>query len=390
MRIGIVLSAVPAYSETFFNQKIAGLKASGYDVILFTNRGKAHFNLCPVIFAPPVFKSAWRTSLSAIFHLTVLALTHPGRLFKFFQTERISGNNTFETFKKLYLNSHILKQKLDWLHFGFATLALGREHVANVIGAKMAVSIRGYDLNVYSLKHPGCFRLLWEKVDKVHYISDDLYHNALKNGLSTQKAGQKITPALNIHLFKRSKPAAPIKTPIRFLTVARLHWTKGLSHTLEALAILKNEGLDFRYQIIGTGPEYEYLLYTTHQLGLEQQVTFSGQMQPDEVRRALESADIYLQYSISEGFCNAVLEAQAMELLCIASDAGGLQENIQHKVTGWLVPARQPETLAARIIKVVKLSPEKQQQIRQAARNRVLTTFNQENQNSLFEAFYQR
>ncbi|MBK7870836.1 MAG: glycosyltransferase family 4 protein [Saprospiraceae bacterium] len=51
-----------------------------------------------------------------------------------------------------------------------------------------------------------------------------------------------------------------------------------------------------------------------------------------------EKADIYLQYSIQEGFCNAVLEAQAMGLLCIVSDAEGLPENILHGQTGWVVP----------------------------------------------------
>mgnify|MGYP000509817364 FL=1 len=37
MRIGIVLPAVPTYSETFFNTKIKGLEKHGFSVVVFTN-----------------------------------------------------------------------------------------------------------------------------------------------------------------------------------------------------------------------------------------------------------------------------------------------------------------------------------------------------------------
>ena len=37
MKIGIVLSSIPAYSETFFNSKIKGLQKNGFEVVLFIN-----------------------------------------------------------------------------------------------------------------------------------------------------------------------------------------------------------------------------------------------------------------------------------------------------------------------------------------------------------------
>ena len=37
MKIGIVLSSTPAYSETFFNSKIKGLQKNGFEVVLFVN-----------------------------------------------------------------------------------------------------------------------------------------------------------------------------------------------------------------------------------------------------------------------------------------------------------------------------------------------------------------
>ncbi|MEZ4824312.1 MAG: hypothetical protein R2942_18715 [Ignavibacteria bacterium] len=56
--------------------------------------------------------------------------------------------------KSVYINSHILSEKIDRLHFGFMTMTLKRENVAKAIDAEMSVSFRGYDINVYPLKIP--------------------------------------------------------------------------------------------------------------------------------------------------------------------------------------------------------------------------------------------
>ena len=65
----------------------------------------------------------------------------------------------------------------------------------------------------------------------------------------------------------------------------------------------------------------------------------------------MEWADIYIQPSIQEGFCNSVLEAQAMGLLVIVSDAEGLHENVINNVTGWVVKKRNPILLSEKLRK---------------------------------------
>ena len=54
MRIGIVLSQTPAYSETFFNSKIRGLQENGMEVRLYCQSKKDDFTLCPVTLSPKV------------------------------------------------------------------------------------------------------------------------------------------------------------------------------------------------------------------------------------------------------------------------------------------------------------------------------------------------
>ena len=54
MKIGIVLPSLPAYSETFFRNKILGLQKNGHQVVLFVNNSEncnSYLN-CKVVIAP--------------------------------------------------------------------------------------------------------------------------------------------------------------------------------------------------------------------------------------------------------------------------------------------------------------------------------------------------
>lgn len=390
MKIGLVLANVPGYSETFFRSKIAGLQKVGHQVVLFAGDGKSDFKLCKQIPAPAVSSNRTWQILRMLTRLLVLGLRTPTVALRFIRLERQSGRTMRELIENLYLNSHILPHRLDWLHFGFATMAIRRENVAKAIGAKMAISLRGYDIAIYPLKHPECYNLVWQLADKVHTISDDLLALAYKNGMSASTPSVKITPAIQTQQFQRMQPfPTSLRQPLRLLTVARLHWKKGLEYTLEALAMLAQSGVDFQYTIIGMGEEYERLVFAAHQLGIREKVHFAGRLPHEEVKQAMEDADIYLQYSISEGFCNAVLEAQAMGLLCIVSDAEGLPENVLYGQTGWVVPKRRPDLLVKQIMLILQMDNETLQSIRQKAMERVRKEYDIKKQIEQFIAFYQ-
>ena len=387
MRIGLILSNTPGYSETFFKYKIKGLLAQGMDVRLYCQHKSEDFKICPVIESPKISRNPL---LQFWYFLKEIALLLPytSRVFHYIELERKEGTGLIQIFKRIYLNSHLLKAKADWLHFGFATLALGSETVAQAIGAKMAVSIRGFDIAIYPLKHPGCYQTLWKYVDKVHTISDDLIDLAYKQGLPTNVSVQKITPAIDVNQFKSEPQEFSNNGKIIFVTTGRLHWKKGYVQTIEALAILKNQGFKFIYKIIGEGPEYERIAFAAYQLGLKENVQFLGKLPHADVKKELETATIYIQYSIQEGFCNAVLEAQAMGKLCVVSNAEGLGENVLHEETGWVVAKLSPMLLAQQLIKVIELDKDEKIAISKNASKRVRTYFNIENQQKRFVAFY--
>src|SRR5690554_6045256 len=169
MKIGIILFNTPGYSETFFRSKIKGLQENGVEVRLFCYNKEDDFLLCPVIESRKVSQNTLIQTWRFIKEFVLLS-PHLSRVIRYIRLERNERTEWTELFKRIYLNSNLLKANLDWLYFGFATMALGSETVAKAIGAKMAVSFRGSDMAVYPVKNPGCYTMLWKYLDKVHTI----------------------------------------------------------------------------------------------------------------------------------------------------------------------------------------------------------------------------
>lgn len=384
-----MLSNAPGYSETFFCSKIVGLKNSGFEVTLFVQKNTTDFNLCNLVKAPKVSKrNLMLQFLKVGFVLLVFIIRFPKRLSKFIVLERRVNRSWNQIIKNIYNNSHILKSNLDWLHFGFATMAIQSEHVAKAIGAKMAVSLRGFDIDMYPERHPHCYDILWKQVDKVHAISKYLLSKAYQLGLSRGKMFSIISPAVNLNLFS-PQGFSFSKDKIKILTVARLHQIKDLNYVIETMAILKRHGTDFEYEIIGDGLEYANLVKQIHRLNLNNEIKLVGKQKHEIIVEALRQADLYIQYSESEGFCNAVLEAQAVGLLCIVSDGGALPENVLHEQTGWVVPKRNPKLLVRTIQEVINLPESVKQKVSIAAKERVKNEFDLNRQQELFKTFYE-
>lgn len=386
-KIGLVLANTPGYSETFFVSKIKGLTEVGNEVVLFAKEsGDLSWLPKSVKVVEPYGISTNKAVQVAktVFVVLWAILTDHSATKKFISLEKADGSSKLEVIKRIYLNAHILPYHLDWLHFGFAAIAIGHENAAKAIGAKSAVSFRGYDIGIFPLRHHNCYRKLFAKLDKVHSISDDLYNKALALGLSETIPYQKITPAIDTDKFC-NKRRVVFKKPLLIVSVGRLAWKKGFDYSLQALSLLD---IDFQYTIIGEGVDKERLQYAAYQLGIADKVVFAGKQPHDKIAEYLNEADIYLQPSVQEGFCNAVLEAQSSGLICIVSNAEGLPENVEDGKSGFVVPRRNSQAMAEKIKYILSLTDAERQAISDYAVARVRSNFDVKDQIRQFVQFY--
>jgi glycosyltransferase involved in cell wall biosynthesis len=171
--------------------------------------------------------------------------------------------------------------------------------------------------------------------------------------------------------------------PFTLLTVGSLDQPyKGTSILLDAAARLLGRGADFRLRIIGAGRLRPALQRQSDELGLGPAVEFSGQLDRDGVRRALDAADLFVLPSFTEGLPRALLEAMARGLPAVASDVGGIPELLARE---YLVPPGRPQPLAEAIHRLMTSEP-----MRTAAadRNRLVARhFHEREQNAIKNAF---
>lgn len=94
--------------------------------------------------------------------------------------------------------------------------------------------------------------------------------------------------------------------------------------------------------------------------------------EPSTVSNYLQMCDLFLQPSLYEGLPNALLEAMSCGLLCIASDAGGIPEVIDHGVNGFMLPRAQLHNLATAVSEALELSHERRAEIGVNARDTIV------------------
>ena len=125
-------------------------------------------------------------------------------------------------------------------------------------------------------------------------------------------------------------------TGIRLVTVARLSYQKGLDIAIPAVARLKDEGIRFKWYIIGIGPLKQKLITIINEYSLNDTVVFLGeQANPYPF---IKAADIYMQPSRYEGKAIAVDEAMVLCKPILLTDFSTAADQITSGENGLIVP----------------------------------------------------
>lgn len=113
--------------------------------------------------------------------------------------------------------------------------------------------------------------------------------------------------------------------------------------TLKAIQLLNQNNFPCRLTWIGEGRHKQDMILLSKELGIEDRVLFTGSVPPgEEVRRYLDTSDIFVLASRTEGLPRAMIEAMARGLPCIGTNAGGIPELLEGEV---IVPKDNPEAL---------------------------------------------
>jgi glycosyltransferase involved in cell wall biosynthesis len=181
--------------------------------------------------------------------------------------------------------------------------------------------------------------------------------------------------------FNRHVPYRPYagEGEMRVFSCGRLNPAKGFAFLISAIKLLVDQGTNVRLTIAGEddvgGTGYRWKLAAlTAESGVSERVTFLGAVPEEIVREHLEQAHVFVLASLAEPLGVVLMEAMAMSMPVVATDAGGVPELIENGVDGILVDPGDANALVAAIMRVME-DPLLAVRLSQASRSKIIESF---------------
>src|SRR5581483_2031124 len=153
-------------------------------------------------------------------------------------------------------------------------------------------------------------------------------------------------------LFAREGPKAELPAGRTILFLGRHDSQKRIDVLLRAFAEIAPRLPDVRLVCAGKGPDAAKLQALARELGLEARVSFLGER--GDVPQLLRAASVFCLPSAAEGMPNALLEALAAGVPCVATAIPGTTDVVTHDVEALLVPVDDVPALAGALERVLK------------------------------------
>jgi glycosyltransferase involved in cell wall biosynthesis len=148
--------------------------------------------------------------------------------------------------------------------------------------------------------------------------------------------------------------AFPEKEDGLLVYVGRITPSKRVDHLVEALAQVRDAGIDARLEIVGGGESSARAAVerVARDRGIDGHVRFSGYIDEQAKRDLLARATLIVMASAREGWGLAVTEANAVGTPAVVYDRPGLRDSTIHERTG-LLTAPNPQALAAGVTRAL-------------------------------------
>lgn len=384
--VAVLVSRFPLITETFILREITEMERQGQPVVLVPmireNPDVVHEEALPWVdraLYTPFFSRGILASNSRAW------MTRPGTML------RLLGWLIFGALlrpatmarslllfpKSVHLAGLLSGAGVAHMHAHFATHPTTMAVIISALtGISYSFTVHAHDIFIER-------SLLRRKVRDARFIrSISLFNKAFLENLYSAEAGEKIEVVhVGIEPGEYDVPAkARLDRPARILCVAAMRPYKGIPHLLEACRLLSDQDVDFRCDIIGSGPLLPAIRRTIARHRLDDRVRLHGAMPQRKVTAAVRQADIFVLPSVvasngqMEGIPVALMEAMASRRPVIASALSGIPELVEDHVTGLLTDPANPRQLAA-AIGILLESPTLRSKLAENGRRKVEASF---------------
>lgn len=231
-------------------------------------------------------------------------------------------------------------------HQGFPT-----SYVATKVKARRKLAWVNTDMTSAAFDHKFNSRF-YEKMDTIVTVSDTLRSLFISAYPSVADRvtviNDPIDPAVIKRMATESHPYSDTPSEkIKIATVGRLDNAKGIDIAIKTAALLRDKGVDFRWDFIGDGARRGSLSKLITDLNLDNHVKLHGTLVNPYPWMA--GCDLYVQPSRYEGYGIAIVEALNLDRTVIVTDFPVAHDRITPGVNGAIAPGT-PEGLASAIM----------------------------------------
>ncbi len=368
--LGYILKGYPRISETFISNEILLLEKLGFTMRLFPMR-KPRETFCHgsvkkirarVDYLPTELLTDFpRLLIPSIF----VAVKRPKSFLQTlrFATDGLVKGNELATLKHLlqagYLaGNHLLPDRnIVHLHGHFAHSPTSVTLFASLL-AGIPFSFTAHAKDIYTSDKTKIAR----KIKQAKFVFTCTEHNreyleALVPGGSTPI--HCIYHGIDLKLFNQPTPPAPVHSPYKLLTIARMTEKKGLPFLYKALALLAQKGVTFQHTLIGDGDDKEKIIKIISDLGLKEQCRCLGTQTHEEVLKQFKKSDLFVLGCVvakngdRDGIPNVLVESLAMGVPALSTTVSAIPEILIDNQTGLTVPPSSPEALADGIMRLL-------------------------------------
>ena len=367
--LGMILKGYPRISETFISNEILLFEELGINVRIFSMRHpreafchesvrriRARVDYLPTELYEDFDRLLWAASLQAVRHPTRFraALQKSG--------ERFARTRSMGTIKHLLQGCFLANlltsaPEVVHLHAHFAHSPTSVALFGSLLSG-IPFSFTGHAKDIYT-QNPEQLR---EKIDLARFVvTCTRYNKKFLNSLAPQTTTpvHRVYHGIDLSLFHGSSRRRTPRPPYRILTVARLTAKKGIDTILQALAQLRDQGVEFSYTLIGDGDQRDAVMARILSLDLAEHCRWLGVLPHDQVIREFERADVFVlgcriaKNGDRDGIPNVLVESLAMGLPAVATTVSALPEIVRPEETGLLVAPDAPDLMARTLDKIL-------------------------------------
>lgn len=280
----------------------------------------------------------------------------------------------------------IRQEKISIVHTFFETSDLWGGMIAKLSGCPFLVSSRR-DMGILrkGMKHDIAYRFMRRQMDLVLPVSDQVREFCIeRDGLDPEKV-VTLYNGVEVERLAQADGCDALRTQYGLdgashiiSTVANIRPVKGIDVLIRAAAIVCRQFPRANFVIVGhhgEGGYFKDLQDLSKSLGVCENIKFVGGQ--DEIGPFLNMSQVFCLPSRSEGFSNALIEAMACSLPCVATRVGGNSEALQDGSNGFLVENEDAEAMANRILALLQ-DPARAREMGAAARCVVEARFTME------------